>query len=61
MYVTHPIKSTSVPERTLFVYGINKEKLVALPARDQDNMSAASSRVQPQLTFDDYNPRKQNQ
>jgi hypothetical protein len=34
------------------------KKLVALSARDQQNINAASSRVQPHFTFDDYNPRK---
>jgi len=49
MYVTRRIKSTSVRERTSFVYSTNNEKLVALPARDQQNISAVFSRVQPLL------------
>ena len=47
MYVTRRIKSTSARDRTLFVYGINKEKTVALSPRDQQNSNAVSSRVQP--------------
>jgi hypothetical protein len=42
-------------------YGINNEKLVALPARDQQNVRAESHGFNRIFTFDDYNPRKQNQ
>jgi len=40
---------TLLRDRTLFVYGINNKKLVALLMRDQQNINAVSSRVQPQL------------
>jgi hypothetical protein len=39
----------SVADGTTFVYAIDKEKIVALLPRDQQNINAVSSRVQPQL------------
>jgi hypothetical protein len=59
MYVNlpHQVKFRLATPRP-FVYGIDKEKTVALWARNQQNISAVSSRVQPLFTFDDYNPRK---
>jgi len=49
MYVTGRVKSTSVRNSTSFLYGINNKKIVALWARDQQNINAVSSRVQPHL------------